>query len=598
MQRKLLITDLKDKTATLIKRYSRIVVFLAIAVIVFPACWALYAFAGSDEPVEVASFSVSPGQIKLLVFNLLGGVALLIYGINRMGEGLQKAAGGRMREILGRLTGTPLRGVLVGAGVTSLIQSSSATTVMVIGFVNARLMTLVQAVGVIIGANIGTTITGQLIAFKLTDYALPILAIGVAIHFFTKRKFIKNVGLFLLGFGVLFLGLNLMADGVHFLKNDPAISQVFQQFGDKPILGVLAGALMTALIQSSSATIGIVIALVSGGMLDLSEAVPIIMGFNIGTCITAGLASLGASRNAKRAAFAHVMFNVIGTVIVLFFLQDYIWLVSKTADSLPRQAANAHTIFNVLNALVFLPFVPLYARAIEKIIPGPSMDKREAVHLDDRLLSTPAIALEQAIRELARMTAFVVVSLRSVEKAMRTGNLRWIDDVNEDEEAVDELHHQITDYLVAISERALAAEISETIPSVLHCVDDVERIGDMAVRLKDILEEKITSKAVFSDSATTDLGNLQSVAVHTLEETQRALAYRDITIARRVLAEKSNMEDLVRQIHENHLKRLCDGKCQVRAGVFFLEMIKRYENIGTRCRDICRAVVKHLGEGS
>jgi phosphate:Na+ symporter len=326
--------------------------------------------------------------------------------------------------------------------------------------------------------------------------------------------------------------------------------------------------------------------------------VPIILGDNIGTCITAGLASLGANRNAKRAAFAHVMFNVIGTTVILCVLPYYIWIVSKTADSLPRQAANAHTIFNVLNALVFLPFVPLYAKAIERIIPGPSMDKREAVHLDERLLSTPAIALEQAIRELARMTAFVAVSLRSVEKAMRTGNLRWIDDVNEDEEAVDELHHQITDYLVAISERALAADISEKIPSVLHCVDDVERIGDMAVRLKDILEEKISSKAVFSESATTDLGNLQGVAVHTLEETQRALAYRDISIARGVLAEKANMEDLVRQIHENHINRLCDGQCQVRAGVFFLEMIKRYENIGTRCRDICEAVVKHLGEDS
>ncbi len=571
-------------------RKNLAVVFFVAAAAAILLTYGYEAFADNGDELPITG-----KDIRLLIFNLMGGIALLIYGINRMGEGLQKAAGDRIRSILGRLTSKPAYGVMVGAGITALIQSSSATTVMVVGFVNARLMTLVQGVGVIIGANIGTTITGQLIAFKLTDFALPIVAVGVGIHFFTKRRFIKHIGLFILGFGVLFLGLNIMKDGVHFLREHPGVSEIFQQFGEKPLLGVLAGMLMTALIQSSSATIGIVISMVGMGALTLEQAVPIVLGDNIGTCITAGLASIGTNRNAKRAALAHVIFNVVGTVIVLLVLKQYMWVIAQTAVSPERQTANAHTIFNVLNTLVFLPFIPMYAKFIARLVSGQTVDKREAVYLDNRLLSTPAVALDQSVKELARMAGFNAVSLRSIEKATRLKRLHALDDIDADEEALDELHRQTTAYLVAISEHSIATEVSEKIPAVIQSVDDIERIGDHCVSLRNLLEEKHSSRVDFSDEARLELISIQDLVVTIVEEVQRALAYRNKDIAEGVFAISEELDTLTREMRENHINRLCNSSCHVHAGVFFLEMVKLYENIGYRCQNIAEAVVHYLG---
>lgn len=571
-----------------------VVLFVAAAAIYFLLCnFVASADEGGKSP---HSLGFTGEQIRLMIFSLLGGIALLIYGIHRMGEGLQKAVGDRMRAILGRLTNKPAHGVMVGAGVTALIQSSSATTVMVVGFVNAGLLTLVQAIGVILGANIGTTITGQLVAFKLTDFALPILAFGVALHFFSRRKMVKHIGLFILGFGILFLGLNMMKDGVNFLGDHERISPIFRQFGEHPLLGVLAGAAMTALIQSSSATIAIVISMVSLGALSLGEAVPIILGDNIGTCITAGLASIGSNRNAKRAALAHVLFNVIGTIIVLLLLKQYLWLISHTAASEMRQTANAHTIFNVLNTLAFLPFVPLLAKLVQKLLPGSTEDRRQAIFLDKKLLSTPAVALDQAVNELARIGGYVSISLRSIEKATRLNRVQFLDDIDDDEEVVDNLHHQVVAYLVAISERSLSTEVSEKIPVVLSSVDDIERIGDNCVMLKKLLEEKHSSRVEFSDKARQELISLQDLIVNEVEEVQRALAYRDADIAGAVIAKKDELETLTREVREQHIDRLCSGRCHIQAGVFFLEMVKRYEAIGYRCQNIAEAVLNHLGE--
>ncbi|MCX7661622.1 MAG: Na/Pi cotransporter family protein, partial [Candidatus Omnitrophica bacterium] len=343
-------------------------------------------------------------MIKELIFGIVGGLGLFIYGIWEMSEGLHKASGERMRRILHNLTGSPLKGVLVGAGITSVIQSSSATTVMVVGFVNAGLMTLRQALGVIFGANIGTTITAQLIAFKLTDYALLIIGLGMLVVFISKKKTHKYVGEFLLGFGILFLGLNILTKAVKPLGGYAWFNNLFIRFGKNPILGIFAGALVTAILQSSSVTTGMVLGLAMANLIDLTSALPLILGCNIGTCVTALIASVGTSISAKRAAIAHLMFNVIGVVIFLPILSIFRNFILHTSGSLARQIANAHTFFNVINTIIFLPFVGLYVKFLNKIVKGKEEEEMEYLpkYLERHLLNTPPIAIEAAIKEIIR----------------------------------------------------------------------------------------------------------------------------------------------------------------------------------------------------
>lgn len=344
-----------------------------------------------------------------IILPLLGGLALFLYGMRIMGEGLQKVAGDRMRKFLEVVTGFPVIGVLVGAIVTSIIQSSSATTVMVVGFVNAGLMTLRQAISVIMGANIGTTVTAQLIAFKLTDYVMPIIALGFAMYFFSKRRQFKYIGFFILGFGILFLGLNTMADAMAPLREYKGFTDFIILFGDYPLLGVFLGIIMTMLIQSSSATIGILMAMATQGLVPLGTAIPVLLGDNIGTCITAVLASIGAGLSARRAAMAHVCFNSAGTIIFLIFLpffKEFVLMISPPAD-IARQIANAHTSFNVLNTLIFLPMIGLLERLVVNIVAGEEVEiKRGPMYLDERFLNSPSIALSLATKEIIRMAYF------------------------------------------------------------------------------------------------------------------------------------------------------------------------------------------------
>lgn len=296
-------------------------------------------------------------MIKELIFGIIGGLGLFIYGIWQMSEGLHKASGERMRKILHGLTGSPIRGVLVGTGITSIIQSSSATTVMVVGFVNAGLMPLTKALGVIFGANIGTTVTAQLIAFRLTEYALPIIGIGMFIMFMAKRKQHKYLGEFLTGFGILFLGLNILTDVVKPLGQNPMFNNILMHFSKNPFLGILAGAIITAILQSSSVTTGMVLGLAMANLIDLGAAIPLVLGCNIGTCVTALIASIGTNISAKRAAVAHIMFNVIGVIIFFPFLSFLQNIVTLSSNSLPRQIANAHTLFNLTIQLFSFPLL-------------------------------------------------------------------------------------------------------------------------------------------------------------------------------------------------------------------------------------------------
>ncbi|MCK4401144.1 Na/Pi cotransporter family protein [bacterium] len=534
-------------------------------------------------------------MIKDIIFGTVGGLGLFLYGIHIMSDALQKAAGDKMRKILGIITNKAFFGLLAGAGITSIIQSSSATTVMVIGFVNAGLMTLKQAVGVIFGANIGTTITAQLIAFKITHYVLPIIGIGFALQFFSKKRAQKQIGVVILGFGLLLLGLSIMTDTVRFLRGSQAVKDIFVNFSSTPILGVLAGMIVTVVVQSSSATVGITMALGMGGLIDINAAIPLLLGDNIGTCVTGMLASIGTNVGARRAAVAHVLFNVIGTAIVLMLLPVYKTLIIHTAGSIGRQIANAHTLFNVINALLFLPFTGAYARLIEKIVPGKDSSLDYAPKfLEPHLLNTPSIAIEQARKELVRMTEMVKTMVDKAMDGFFKKDIDMMHDAIKKEDAVDNLQSSITHYLVELSEKSLSSEMAEKIPALLHSVNDIERVGDITENLVELGERAIEKKLLFSDKAIKELREMYSQVTAMLEDTIKALELNDVAIARKVWGREKKINELTETFGNNHTSRLRNRACNIVSGIVFLDLLSNFEKIGDHLNNVADAVIGGL----
>lgn len=532
---------------------------------------------------------------KELIFGIIGGLGLFIYGIRLMGEGLQKAAGDKMRRLLKALTTNPLMGATVGAGVTSLIQSSSATTVMTVGFVNAGLMSLKQAIGVMFGANIGTTITAQIIAFKLTDYALPILGIGFAVHFFSKRRFWKFLGLFLLGFGMLFLGLNIMTGVVKPLGASPMVRQAFLRFSTNPLLGIVTGMIVTMMVQSSSVTVGLVLTLASVGLLDLNAAIPLILGDNIGTCVTAMLASIGTTISAKRTAVAHVMFNVLGTIIVISLLPLYKNLIVLTSSDIARQCANAHTLFNVINAIIFLPMVGLFAKAITKMVPGKDVVIEVGPkYLEKHLLNTPLVALDAATKEIVRMAGIAREMVNDAMRGFFNNDRASLKLVGSKEDAVDGLQEAISNYLVELTQRSLSQEESIKIPPMLHSVNDIERIGDHSENLVELAERKITEKLSFSEDAITELHQMHEQIDRMLQDAIKALETNDSENARPILHREEHINKLTMELRQNHIQRLNEGVCKVLSGIVFLDLISNFEKIGDHLTNVGQAVIGDL----
>ncbi len=528
---------------------------------------------------------------KELIFCVFGGLGLFIYGIHMMGVGLQKASANRMRRILGALTKTPLTGALLGTGVTAIIQSSSATTVMLVGFVNAGLMTLKQSLGVILGANIGTTITAQLIAFKLTDYALPIIGLGMFVILFAKKKTHKSIGEFILGFGILFLGLNFITQSVKPLGNLPAVREIFITFSTNPLLGILAGAIVTALIQSSSATTGIVLALTMVGLIDLQGAIYIILGCNVGTCITALAASIGTSISARRTAFGHIIFNLLGTLIFLPFLSQFSRLVSYTSDNVMRQCANAHTIFNLCIALLFLPLVGIFARIISRFIPGEEVEiEFGPKYLERHLLHTPTLALRVATKEIIRTLKLTRLMIEQSMRGFFQGDTRALIKAQRGEDAVDDLQEAVTGYLMELIQGELNEEESRKIPALLHIINDVERIGDHAENLVELAERKLEEKLPFSTEAVKELHTIQDELDKMAEAALIALEKNDLKKAEEVLEQEEIVNRLRDRLKENHIKRLEQGDCQVLSGIVFLETISNFEKIADHLTNIAQAV--------
>ncbi len=532
-----------------------------------------------------------------IIFNLVGGLALFIYGINLMGDGLQKMASDKIRTVLEKLTSSPLMGTTVGAIVTSIIQSSSATTVLAVGFVNAGLMSFYQALGIIFGADIGTTMTAQIIAFKLTDYALPVLAIGLCLYLICKNKSWKYFGLSLLGFGVLFLGLNIMTAGVKPLADSVIFKNIFIRFNTNPILAVIAGAIVTAIIQSSSVTTGIVLTLASLNLITLSGAVPLILGCNIGTCATALLACIGTSTNARRTAIAHLFFNVFGTLIFLPFIHPFTRLIQFTSVDLARQCANAHTLFNVTCTLLILPFTKLYSKFIIKLVKDRDTDKddyTETKYLEHHLLHTPAIAIKAATKEIIKTLELSKIMINSAIDAIIKNDVKLLESIEKREDIVDTRRYSITNYLVRLMEQSITHEESTKIPALIHVVNDVERIGDHAMNLKKLAEQKIENKLGFSDEATQELLGMYKELLNMIDIAILALQSNNIQDAKTLCDQELVINGLRNTLRTNHINRLNQSQCTVLSGLVFIDLVNNFEKIGDHLKNVGDAILDDL----
>lgn len=532
----------------------------------------------------------------LMAFSLLGGLGLFLYGMKMMSDGLETIAGDRMRRVLEMLTNKRLKAIGVGAGVTALIQSSSATTVMVIGFVNAGLMTLLQATGVIMGANIGTTITAQLIAFKLSDIAPIILFIGVVMSIFLKQRKLNRFGGIVLGFGMLFVGLMLMSEAMSPLRESETFKHMIVSFRS-PLLGVLVGAGVTAIIQSSSASIGILQALAVIGLIQLDSAVYIVLGQNIGTCITAVLSAIGTSTNSKRTAGIHLIFNIIGTVVYLLILWVFPAIIRDiellSPDNVSRQIANFHTIFNVSITLLVFPFASQMVRLVSFIIPDkkkPGEIEKKLIYLDERIAQTPTIALTQTMKELSRMGEITMNNFSTALEAFFTLDEVKVRKVVEVEKTIDFLSDNITKYLIVFRGAELPGDDLQTLAGLHHVIIDLERIGDRAENIGEYAIGLIDVKERLTSDALKELENISEKTVALFKQSLEIFSTRNTTLIPETSARKREIEDLLKQYTDKHIQRLQEEQCLPHTGIVFTNMLASLERIASHSINIVHSV--------
>ncbi|CAH2214659.1 Na/Pi cotransporter family protein [Tepidibacter aestuarii] len=530
-----------------------------------------------------------------IALGILGGLGLFLYGMNLMGEGLQKAAGERLKKIIEMLTSNRFMGVLVGVFVTAIIQSSSATTVMVVGFVNAGIMQLTQAIGVIMGANIGTTMTAQLVSFELTQLAPAAVGIGMVIYLFATKQKSKQLAEILIGFGILFIGMDFMKDAVKPLREFPAFREMLVGFGNNTFLGIFMGFGLTVILQSSSASIGILLALASEGLLPLSSALPILYGENIGTCITAILSSIGATKNAKRAAIMHLIFNLLGSLIFALILSKPIMrVVTKiNATDVARQIANAHTLFNIVNVVILFPFAPFIVKLVMKILPETEDENNNRVtkYLDNRILETPSIALANTIRECLHMGN---ITRKSLENAMN-GFFDWSKEEAKKtfikEKKINALQREILEYLVKLSNKAISVENREVVDGLFNTVNDIERVGDHADNIAELVVEGIEKDIPFSKEAIYELRTMFEKIMEIYKNSLKCMKNNDIELAFKVIAMEEQIDIMEKSCRTTHINRLNKSLCNPESGIMFLEMISNMERIGDHSSNIARAVV-------
>lgn len=532
-----------------------------------------------------------------MLFTFFGGLGIFLFSIKFMGDGLQKSAGDKLRDILDRFTTNPFMGVLVGIVVTILIQSSSGTTVLVVGLVSAGFMNLRQAIGVIMGANIGTTVTAFIIGFDVGAYALPIMAAGAFAIFFFKNARIHNIGEVIFGFGGLFLGLELMGEGMKPLREVQAFTDLTVEMSTNPILGVVAGTLFTILVQSSSATIGILQQLYSENLVTLDAALPILFGDNIGTTITAILASLGASIVARRAAAVHVLFNIVGTIIFLLILplfETYVlWLSGVLGLEAKMQIAFAHGSFNVANTIIQFPLIGLWAYLVTKVIPGEELSiEYKPKHLDENFIEqSPSIAIGQAKEEILRMGGMSVQGLELSYNYLKNRNKRDAELTLQIEEALNNLDHKITDYLVKISSQSLSAQDSTRHNMLMNTVRDIERIGDHFENIIELIQYQDAHKLHLTEDAMQDVSEMFELTIDTVTKAMKALDENSAELAREVAEQENTIDKMERKFRKNHIARLNEGRCTGQAGVMFVDILSNLERIGDHSVNIAEAVL-------
>ena len=536
-------------------------------------------------------------SIQEMLFEFLGGLGIFLFGIKFMGDGLQKSAGDRLRDLLDKYTTNPIMGILVGILVTVLIQSSSGTTVITVGLVRAGLMKLRQAIGVIMGANIGTTITAFIIGIDVGEYALPIIFVGAVLLFFFKSQKLHNIGQILFGFGFLFFGLELMSSGMKPLRSFEWFHELTVSLSDYSVLGVLVGTVFTLLVQSSSATIGILQGLFGEGLVDLQGALPVLFGDNIGTTITALLASIGASIAARRAACVHILFNVAGTVIFMILLVPFTNLISWFQQTLglnPEMTiAFAHGTFNITNTLIMIPFIGAYAWIVTKIIPGEdTVIEFKPEHLDERILDqSPSIALGQAKQETLRMGEFAIKGLEETSNYLFNNEAASLNTGNQIEEALNNLDQKITDYLVKISANSLSEAESEGHNVLMHTVTDLERIGDHFENILEFADYKHTNKLKFTDEAIEGMSGMFTLAIEALKESIAAIENTDKQRAHKVLELERKLDKMERQLRKQHIVRLNNGTCIAQAGLIYVDILSNLERVGDHAKNIAETII-------
>jgi len=528
-----------------------------------------------------------------IAIGVIGGLSLFIFGMTYMGNALQKTAGSKLKQILAALTNKRIMGVFVGAVVTMIVQSSSATTVMTVGFVNAGLMNLNQAIGVIMGANIGTTVTAQLVAFKLTDAAPLIIGAGMVLYLIGKKKKTKDVAEIFIGFGILFLGMALMKEAIEPLEESQIFIDILSNFNN-PLIGILAGFGITALLQSSSATTGLLLAVAGSGLITVEMAFPIIFGQNIGTCVTAMISSIGANKTARRAAVMHLLFNLIGTAIFLIVLrkpvESLVFLITPTG--IERQIANAHTLFNVINVAIMYPFANQIVKASKRIIRGEDIPKvGQLKYIDNRLIATPSIALTQASKEVLSMGKLVEKQFVTAEDALLNGDESLALEVFDMEKRINDLNRGILEFLVKVNKASLTNAEKDIVSTIMNVINDIERVGDHADNIGELAIYNIENEVGFSEKAKSELKEMFDLAHDMYKTSLLSFKTANYEIGLEVLKKENLLNKMEKEHRSNHIDRLNENICLPQSGIIFLDCISNLERIGDHSTNIAQLII-------
>lgn len=529
------------------------------------------------------------------ILSMAGGLGLFLFGIRTMGDGLENAAGAKLKRMLEVLTGNRFLAVLVGFVVTAIIQSSTATTVMVVGFVNAGMMSLAQAVGVIMGANIGTTVTSLLIALNFSSVAAAAVLVGVILMLASKKTVVKNLGAIFTGFGLLFLGIDMMSDSMAPLRDSAGFMNFIVTVSEsplRPLFGIILGIVMTAVLQSSSASVGVLQTLAMQGLVPLKFSVFVLFGQNIGTCLTALFSTVGAKKNSKRAAVIHLLFNLIGTgiFILIALLTPYVEWIEKLSPDPMAQIAISHIVFNIVSTVVMFPFAKALVKLSYLLVPGKD-DSESEMHckfIDDRLLNTPPFAVMQVSKEVARMAKLARDNFETSAHALINRSDKDLDKVMENEEIINYLNHHITSYLVKLNALDITDSDSDYIARVFHAINDIERVGDHAINLAEAAQHNIGEGLKFSDPAREELNQLCGSVVTLLERSMAAFDNQSLSDneAKELSDLEEHIDDLTLECQDSHIFRLNRKECNTEAGMLYLNTITDFERVGDHAINI------------